>query len=573
MAIAVAARRLAAVGIAAVLLALLAAALGFFRLGLGRGFRSKELAEPCFDAVPPAGRLLGRYNRRRLGVLHAFHRRLGAGGLGFFAAEGHVVVFFRLDYALIARRGIFIHIIGAHAADFVMRVFEMGVGNQKHRHIQALFKAEQFGAFFVEQEGGHIHRHLRVHFAGVVFHRLFLNDAQHMQRSRFNAANHAGAGAARAGHMAAFAQRGLEALAAQFEQAEAGKFAHLHAGAVFFERIAQGVFHIALVLGVFHIDKVDHHQAAQVAQTHLARHFFSRFHIGFEGGVFNIGTARGTGGVHIHRHQRFGVVDHNRAARGQAHAARKRALDLVLDLETGKQRRVVVIKLQTAYVIRHHIAHKLGYLLVHLLIIHQNLTDIGAEIIAHGANQKRAFHKQKVRLVMRIARFFDGLPQLQQIVEIPLQLFHAAADAGGAGNQAHAARHFQFGHRGFELLALFALNAARHAAAARIIGHQHQIAAGQADKGGERRAFVAALVFFHLHNHFHALFEHVLNAGTAAVVILEISARHFLKRQKAVPVGAVIYETRFQRRLDTGNHAFIDIAFALLFAQRFDIEI
>ena len=64
-----------------------------------------------------------------------------------------------------------------------MRVFEMGVGNQKHRHIQALFKAEQFGAFFVEQEGGHIHRHLRVHFAGVVFHRFFLNDAQHMQRS------------------------------------------------------------------------------------------------------------------------------------------------------------------------------------------------------------------------------------------------------------------------------------------------------------------------------------------------------------------------------------------------------
>ena len=79
---------------------------------------------------------------------------------------------------------------------------------------------------------------------------------------------------------------------------------------------------------------------------------------------------------------------------------------------------------------------------------------------------------------MRIAGFFDGLPQLQQIVEIPLQLFHAAADAGGAGNQAHAARHFQFSHCGFELLALFTLNAARHAAAARIIGHQHQIAAG-----------------------------------------------------------------------------------------------
>ncbi|CWO28395.1 Uncharacterised protein [Neisseria meningitidis] len=38
-------------------------------------------------------------------------------------------------------------------------------------------------------------------------------------------------------------------------------------------------------------------------------------------------------------------------------------------------------------------------------------------------------------------------------------------------------------------------------------------------------------------------------------------------------VGSVIDETRFQRRLDAGNDAFVDIAFALFFAQRFDIQI
>ena len=64
-----------------------------------------------------------------------------------------------------------------------------------------------------------------------------------------------------------------------------------------------------------------------------------------------------------------------------------------------------------------------------------------------------------------------------------------------------------------------------------------------------------------------------MNARPAAFVVLEIGTGHLFKRQKAVPVGSVIDETRFQRRLDAGDDTFIDIAFALLFAQRFDVEV
>ena len=147
-------------------------------------------------------------------MLHPFYRRFWAGGLSGFAAGKRYLFCFRLSYLFVARLGVVIHIIGAHAGDFVMWVFQMDIRNQHHRHIQTLFHAEQFGAFFVQQEGGHIHRHLCVHFAGVVFHRFFLNDAQYVQRSRFDTADHAGTGAARAGHVAAFAQCRLQALAA-----------------------------------------------------------------------------------------------------------------------------------------------------------------------------------------------------------------------------------------------------------------------------------------------------------------------------------------------------------------------
>ncbi len=71
----------------------------------------------------------------------------------------------------------------------------------------------EFGALLVEQIGRNVDRHLRVHRAGVFLHRFLLQDAQDVQRRRFNAANVAGAVAARAGDMAAFGERRAQPLA------------------------------------------------------------------------------------------------------------------------------------------------------------------------------------------------------------------------------------------------------------------------------------------------------------------------------------------------------------------------
>ena len=67
------------------------------------------------------------------------------------------------------------------------------------------------------------------------------------KRRGFDAADVAGAMAARAGDVAGFAERGLQPLARQLHQAEAGDLAHLHARAVVAQRIAQPVLDLALV--------------------------------------------------------------------------------------------------------------------------------------------------------------------------------------------------------------------------------------------------------------------------------------------------------------------------------------
>ena len=120
------------------------------------------------------------------------------------------------------------------------------------------------------------------------------------------------------------------------------------------------------------------------------------------------------------------------------------------------------------------------------------------------------------------ACFFNGLPELFEVIQVPFQLFRAAADAGSTGNDAHAAWNVEFGHSGFQLLTLFAFDTAGYAASARVVRHQYQIAAGQADERSQCRTFVASLVFFYLNDNFHALFEHVLNTRPAAFVVAEI---------------------------------------------------
>ena len=137
---------------------------------------------------------------------------------------------------------------------------------------------------------------------------------------------------------------GLQALARQFQQAEAGNLAHLHARAVMAQGIAQAVFDFALVLLAFHVDEVDHHQAAQVAQAQLAGDFVGGFEVGVERGLFDVRAARGAGGVDVDRDQRLGVVDHDGAAGGQGDFARERGFDLVFDLEAREQRHVVACR-------------------------------------------------------------------------------------------------------------------------------------------------------------------------------------------------------------------------------------
>ncbi len=308
---------------------------------------------------------------------------------------------------------------------------------------------------------------------------------------------------------------GLEALAAHFHEAELADGAELHAGAVLPQRVAQAVFDFAAVLAFFHVDEVDDDQAAEVAQAHLAGHFVGGFQVGAGGGFFDVAALDGAGRVDVHADQRFGVVDHDGAARGQRDGAGVGRFDLVLDLEAAEQRRVVAVALDAGRVLRHHVGHELLGLVVDVVGVDEDVTDVVVEVVTDRADHQAGFLVDQEGTLAALGRAVNGAPQLEQVVQVPLQFGGAAADAGGARDDGHAVGVFQLVHVLLELGPVLALDAAAHATAARVVGHQHHVAAGQRDKGGQRRALVAALFLLDLDQQFLAFLDDVVDARLA----------------------------------------------------------
>ncbi len=460
------------------------------------------------------------------------------------------------------------------ADDGVRRRFEVHVRDQQDGDLVAQFDGLDVLALLVEEEGGDIDRDLNMHGARVFLHCFLFEDAQDVQRGRFGGTDVAGAGTARAGDVAGFGEGRAQALAGEFHQAEAADLAHLDAGAVEAQGFTQAGFDFALVLGAFHVDEVDDDQTAQVAQAQLAGEFIGGFEVGAQRGFLDVGTLGGATGVHVNGNQGFGVVDHDGTAGRQVNLACEGSFDLVFDLEAGEQRHIVAVAFDAADVARHDGAHEGARLLEHLVGIDQDLADVRLEVVADGANDQGSFKIDQEGAGLLLGGTFDGAPQLQQVVQVPLQFFCLAADGGRAGDQAHPVRDLQLVHGFAQFGTLVAIDAARDTAATRIVRHEHQVAAGQRDVGGQGGALVATLVLVDLNDQFLTFLEGLVDLGLAWLnARLEVAAGDFLERQETVSFRAVVDEAGFERRFDAGDDTLVNVAFTLFLGGGFNVEV
>ncbi len=238
------------------------------------------------------------------------------------------------------------------------------------------------------------------------------------------------------------------------------------------------------------------------------------------------------------------MVDHDRPARRQLHGARIRRFDLVLDLKAREQRRVVAIAFDPGGMLRHHMRHELLGLVIDIVGVDQDVADVVVEVIANGADHQARFLVDQKGALASLGRAVDGVPKLEQVVQVPLKLGCATPYAGGARDHAHAVRVFELVQGFLKLGAVLAFDAPTDAAAARVVRHQHHIAPGHGDEGGQGRALVAAFFFFHLDQQLAAFADRILDARLAAAA--EVLLRDFLERQETVAVFAIVHKAGLQ---------------------------
>ncbi len=385
--------------------------------------------------------------------------------------------------------------------------------------------------------------------------------------------------AARAGHVARFAERGPQSLARHLQQAESRYATDLHSCLVHAHGLAQARFDLALGILAHHVDEIDHHQPAEIPDAELSRDFVGRLEVGLQRGLLDIGTLGCAGRVDIDRQQRLGMVDHQGAAAGQPDFAGKRRLDLAFDLVTGEQRNGVAVDLELAQVVRHDLLHEFAGILEHFLVIDQNLADVLAQIVTQGADDQVAFLVDQKRRFASLGRFLDRAPELKQVVEIPLELIMVTADACGAHDHAHVVGNLDLLDGVEQFLAIVARDLAGDAAGTRVVGHQDQVASGQADEGRQRRPLGAAFFLVDLDDDFLATLNGVLDIDAFARVELllgtlaEILSADFLERKKPVAFRAEFDKTGVETRLDAGDPALVDIGFFLFLGGHLDVEV
>ncbi len=106
----------------------------------------------------------------------------------------------------------------------------------------------------------------------------------------------------------------------------------------------------------------------------------------------------------------------------------------------------------------HHLFDEFTGLGIDFRAVDENLADIRTQVITHGADNDVAVLIDQERRLALLGGCFDGGPQLQQVIEVPLQFFGALAHTGGAHDKPHAFRHFELAHGFFQFGAFLTLD-------------------------------------------------------------------------------------------------------------------
>ena len=161
--------------------------------------------------------------------------------------------------------------------------------------------------------------------------------------------------------------------------------------------------HAAAMVFITHIDEIDDDNAAQIAQTKLARNGLRGLDVGVEDGVVQVAMADERAGVDIDGGHRFGLIDDQIAAGLQFNLTLQGTLDLVFDIIEIEDRLTPGVVLQQAWHLRDIFSGKLQQRFIRQAGIHANAVELRVGKVTQHALRQRQL---TIELIAGLVAFF-----------------------------------------------------------------------------------------------------------------------------------------------------------------------
>src|ERR1017187_6266823 len=289
-------------------------------------------------------------------------------------------------------------------------------------------------------------------------------------------------------------------LAGHLHQAELRDGQDVGLGLVAAQALAHAVVDLLAVAPGFHVNEVEHDEAAHVAQAELPGDFLGGFEVDLEDKRLLILAALVAAGVDVNRHERLGFINDDVAAALQMHLAGEGVLQLLADAKAVEDRLRLAVKHDLLGGARGNLRDHLAHPFARLGRVHDDALDILGEKIAHGAFDQIGFLKNTGGHRLLLDFLGNFVPFFEQQREIAHEITKLLAFAGGAHDHTHAVGNVQFAQDVLEALALLGIfNLAGNAG---LVGvrQQHEETSRQHDVGRDARTFRADGAFRNLHD-------------------------------------------------------------------------
>ena len=358
-----------------------------------------------------------------------------------------------------------------------------------------------------------------------------------------------------------------ELLAGQLHQAERGDLGDLVAGAITAQRFLQATQHQLLVFIQDHVNEVDDHHAADVAQAQLADDFLRGLQIVRGDRLLEVAAgASEFAGVDVNHRHGLGALNNERAARRQPHHAGKRLLDLLVDAVLRKGVGTVVfgaVKLGHAVQqVRRDGLQVSVRNVVGLLAVDDQLREVLVEDVADDADdQARLFveqHRARALPVLRgFCLFLHHFPLFVQALDVLSNRFLRHALGSRTNNRPTLARH-NLVEDALEALA-FGDGQLAGDPSVTATRHVHEETSGQRNVRCQASTLVPVNILRDLHHHLVAGLQRVLNPALLSAKLRSLPVNLAGVEHRVAP-GSDVDERRLHARQHVLDTAHVNIA-------------